>query len=109
MTPTPSAGDLLEQLRNPVGDVTDRTAYLLCEAADLIERLMKERDLANNHRILAEDAWASAWEEAAKIAKAVTVSSKGHPQIDAPTPYDMKMAIVKALEDRAAAKTGRGE
>lgn len=46
---------------------------------------------------------ASAFEEAAKIAEATEVRSNGHPQIDAPTPGDMRRAIAAAI------RSGGGE
>lgn len=40
----------------------------------------------------------------AGIAEAVTVSAKGHPQIDAPTPGDMQLAIAAAIRQRIPVK-----
>lgn len=55
-----------------------------------------ESRITDLERQLAEE-----MERCARVAEATTVSSSGHPQIDAPTPYDMRRAIAAAIRGGA--------
>lgn len=43
----------------------------------------------------------AAYQDAALIAERTTVAANGHPQIDAPTPADMRNAIASTIRARA--------
>jgi hypothetical protein len=69
--------------------------------AGLRREFLARAEAAESRIAILERQLAEETERCARVAEATTVSSSGHPQIDAPTPYDMRRAIAAAIRGGA--------